>query len=102
MRLVVKRNDQGINEFHFDKGPVYIGRPTHSQVFLGDKAVSRQHAVIFNSKNGDWILEDLKSINKTYLNDSPIQKTQIKDGDIVHIADFIIEIDLKKDSTEQN
>jgi hypothetical protein len=101
MRLVVKRNDQVINEFHFDKGPVYIGRHTHSQVFLGDEAISRQHAVIFNSKDGDWILEDLKSINRTYLNDRPIQKTQIKDGDIVHIADFIIEIDLKKDSTDE-
>ncbi len=101
MRLVVKRNDQVINEFHFDKGPVYIGRHTHSQVFLGDEAISRQHAVIFNSKDGSWILEDLKSINKTYLNDKPIQKTQIKDGDIVHIADFFIEVDLKKDSTEE-
>lgn len=101
MRLVVKRNDQVINEFHFDRGPVYIGRHTHSQVFLGDEAVSRQHAVIFNSKDGSWILEDLKSINRTYLNDKQIQKTQIKDGDIVHISDFIIEIDLKKDSPEQ-
>ena len=34
MRLVVKRNDQIVNEFQFDRGPVYIGRHAHSQVFL--------------------------------------------------------------------
>lgn len=95
MRLVVKRNDQTVNEFQFDRGPVYIGRHTHSQVFLHDRAVSRQHAAIFTTKGGKWVVEDMDSANKTYLNDKAIHKADVKTGDIIRIADFTIEINLE-------
>ncbi len=95
MRLVVKRNDQVVNEFQFDRGPVYIGRHAHSQVFLHDRAVSRQHAAIFTTKGGRWVVEDMDSANKTYLNDKAIHKADIKTGDIIRIADFTIEINLE-------
>ncbi len=92
MRLVVKQGERTVNEFHFDKGPVYIGRHSNSQVFLPDKTVSRQHAVIYNTKDGQWVVEDLDSANKTYLNDSEIRKAEIKNGDTVRISDFLIEV----------
>ena len=95
MRLVVKRNDQIVNEFQFDRGPVYIGRHAHSQVFLHDRAVSRQHAAIFTTKDGKWIVEDMDSANKTYLNDKAIHKAEIKTGDSIRIGDFIIEVDFR-------
>lgn len=95
MRLVVKRNDQVVNEFQFDRGPVYIGRHAHSQVFLHDRAVSRQHAAIFTTKEGKWVVEDLDSANKTYLNDKAIHKADIKTGDSIRIGDFTIEVDFK-------
>jgi len=59
MRLVVRQSDGTINELQFTKGPVYIGRRPSSQVFLSDEAVSRQHAVIFNTEDGKWVVEDL-------------------------------------------
>jgi pSer/pThr/pTyr-binding forkhead associated (FHA) protein len=95
MRLVVKRNDQVVNELQFDRGPVYIGRHAHSQVFLHDRAVSRQHAAIFTTQNGKWVVEDMDSANKTYLNDKAIHKADIKTGDSIRIGDFIIEINLE-------
>ena len=95
MLLVVKRNDQVVNEFQFDRGPVYIGRHAHSQVFLHDRAVSRQHAAIFTTQNGKWIVEDMDSANKTYLNDKAIHKAEIKTGDSIRIGDFIIGINLE-------
>jgi hypothetical protein len=98
MRLVVKRNGQTVNEFQFDRGPVYIGRHAHSQVFLPDRAVSRQHAAIFTTQEGKWVVEDLDSANKTYLNDKAIHKAEIKTGDCIRIADFIIEISLIADT----
>jgi len=102
MRLVVKRNGQTVNEFQFDRGPVYIGRHAHSQVFLPDRAVSRQHAAIFTTQDGKWVVEDLDSANKTYLNDKAIHKAKIKTGDLIRIGDFAIEIDLtaKSDTVE--
>ena len=95
MLLVVRRNGQTVNEFQFDRGPVYIGRHAHSQVFLHDRAVSRQHAAIFTTQNGKWVVEDLDSANKTYLNDKAIHKAKIKTGDSIRIGDFIIEINLE-------
>jgi hypothetical protein len=98
MRLVVKRNGQTVNEFRFDRGPVYIGRHAHSQVFLPDRMVSRQHAAIFTTQEGKWLVEDLDSANKTYLNDKAIHKAEIKTGDCIRIGDFTIEINLEADA----
>jgi hypothetical protein len=95
MRLLVKQSDGTINELQFTKGPIYIGRRPSSQVFLSDEAVSRQHAVIFNTEDGKWIVEDLDSANKTYLNDEAIHKTEIKTGDCLRIVGFTIEVNLE-------
>jgi len=98
MRLVVKKADQTISEFQFASGPVHIGRHADSQIFLPDRTVSRHHAVIYNTQDKKWIIEDLDSPNKTFLNSQPIHKEQIKTGDTVQIADFTIEINLEYDA----
>jgi pSer/pThr/pTyr-binding forkhead associated (FHA) protein len=99
MRLVVKQGERTINEYHFDKGPIYIGRHTNSQILLPDKVVSRQHAVIYNTKDGQWVVEDLDSANKTYLNDGEIRKADIKAGDTIRISDFSIEVNFETKAT---
>ena len=96
MRLVVRQSDGTINELQFTKGPVYIGRRPNSQIVLPDEGVSRQHAVIFNTEDGKWIVEDLDSANKTYLNDEAIHKTEIKTGDCLRIVGFTIEVNLEE------
>lgn len=95
MRLVVKQGDRTINELQFEKGPIYIGRHSNSQVLLPDKTVSRQHAVIYNTQDGQWLVEDLDSANKTYLNDVEIHKAEIKNGDTIRITDFNIEVNFQ-------
>ena len=98
MRLVVKQGDLVVNEFQFTKGPVHIGRHAGSQIFLPNRVVSRHHAVIFNTQDGKWMLEDLNSANKTYLNDEPIHKVEVKTGDVIRITDFSITINLEDDT----
>jgi hypothetical protein len=100
MRLIVKKDGQTINDFRFERGPVYIGRHEHSQIFLPDRAVSRQHAAIFATRDGEWVLEDLDSANKTFLNGKAIHKTPIKAGDRINIGDFEIEVTLDADAEE--
>ncbi|MCK4913731.1 MAG: FHA domain-containing protein [Planctomycetes bacterium] len=102
MRLVVKQSGHTIKELRFDKGPIYIGRHLNSQVLLPDRAVSRQHAVIFNTHDKKWVVEDLDSSNKTYLNDEEIHKSEIKTGDYIRIIDFVIEIDIDKKADNNN
>lgn len=96
MRLVLKHPDGTKKVFSFTAGPVYIGRHTNSQVFLPDKRVSRHHAVIFSTPEGNWILEDLDSANRTCLNNAIVHKACLKTGDRLGIVDFTIEIDLEK------
>jgi hypothetical protein len=92
MRLVVKKGGQKVSEFRFDRGPVYIGRHSHSQVLLPERTVSRQHAVIFAGQDGKWVVQDLDSANKTFLNEEPVEKAEIKTGDLLRITEFTIEV----------
>jgi hypothetical protein len=97
MRLIVTKGDESIGQFQFSEGPVYIGRLTNCQVFLPDRAVSRQHAVIFITPEGKWMVEDLDSANQTYLNDKAIHKAIINTGDKLRITDFTIEVNIEKE-----
>jgi pSer/pThr/pTyr-binding forkhead associated (FHA) protein len=101
MRVVVKQRDGNTKQFQFIEGPVSIGRGANSHVFLPDKAVSRQHAVIHSTDDGKWTVEDMGSSNKTYLNDKAIDKAEVKHGDCLRITDFIIEIILEADASDE-
>ena len=100
MRLVVKKTGNFVDELNFSRGPIYIGRHSNSQVPLPVLAVSRQHAVIYTTHEGEWVVEDLDSANKTYLNGDSIHKAPIKSGDVLGIADFTIEIDMDENGVE--
>ena len=101
MRLTVMQKGKKVNEFKFANGPIYIGRQMGSQVFLPDRSISRQHAVIYTSNDGSWIAEDLDSANKTYLNKHAIHRSQIKDGDTLNIGDFNIKIKIGEGEDEK-
>ncbi|MCK4959061.1 MAG: FHA domain-containing protein, partial [Planctomycetes bacterium] len=94
MRLTVEQNGKPVSDLKFEQGPIYVGRQLGSQVFLPEVTVSRQHAVIYMTKGGAWVVEDLDSANKTFINNSAIHKHNIQDGDVVRIADFAITIAL--------
>jgi len=93
MRLILKEKDGSTKEYHFTEGPISIGRAADNKFLLPDKMVSRQHAVILCTDKGKWIIEDLDSTSKTYLNDKAIHKSEIKAGDCIRIAEFTIEFD---------
>lgn len=98
MKLFVSLSGSSVNELRFDRGPIYVGRQQGNQVYLPDAAVSRQHAVFYTTKDGTWILEDLGSANKTFLNQVAIHKAEIKSGDVIQIADFQIRVHLEEDA----
>ena len=92
MRLMVKRGNSLINDLRFSEGPIYIGRKQPCQVFLPDRSVSRQHAVLIDTGRGHWMVQDLDSANHTTLNGRPVDKMPLHEGDIIGIADFSIEV----------
>ncbi len=99
MRLVVKKDDKVVNEIQFDgKDPVYIGRSSKNRVVLPESSVSKRHAVVFKTDDGKWMVEDLDSSNKTYLNNHAIHKAEIKTGDYLRITSFTVEVNLESGS----
>ena len=92
MRLLVKRGTSLVNDLHFSKGPIYIGRHHKSQVFLPDQSVSRQHAVIVTAQPDVWLLKDLGSANQTLLNGRPASEAALHEGDVITVADFSLEV----------
>jgi pSer/pThr/pTyr-binding forkhead associated (FHA) protein len=101
MRVLVKRGLSLIHDLRFSQGPIYIGRKSKSQIFLPDRAVSRQHAVFFTNPDGTWMLQDLDSANRTLLNGRPVSKMPLHEGDLIHVADFTIEVHFGVESPVQ-
>ena len=98
MRLIIKKDGRQVGDFKFAKGPIHIGRHTDSHVFLPDRSVSRHHAVIFNTEDGKWFVEDLNSANKTYLDEKQIQKAEVVNGNNLKVGDFVIEVSIEEKS----
>ena len=94
MRILVKRGNSLVNDLHFTDGPIYVGRRPGSHVYLPDRSVSRQHAVLFTSSKGSWIVQDLESSNRTTVQGRPIAKMPLREGDVIGIADFLLEVRL--------
>jgi hypothetical protein len=64
-----------------------IGRSPHSDLFLDDVTVSRHHARILHDENEFWV-EDLNSLNGTYVNRKRIERHRLSDGDELQIGKF--------------
>ena len=64
-----------------------IGRRPDSAVFLDDVTVSRDHALIVR-RGGDWHLDDLGSLNGTYVNRRRIESVRLADGDELQVGKY--------------
>src|SRR5207244_3340037 len=66
--------------------PVIIGRETAAEVCLADPSVSRRHSRI--EKYGDkFRIDDLQSLNGTFVNDVPVKQRALQHGDRIRIGD---------------
>jgi pSer/pThr/pTyr-binding forkhead associated (FHA) protein len=77
--------------FLLDSDRVTIGRDSSSEIFLDDVTVSRKHCQIHRSKSGTattFEVEDLKSLNGTYVNAVSKVKTSLNHGDEVQVGKY--------------
>ncbi|MCD4651222.1 MAG: FHA domain-containing protein [Candidatus Cloacimonetes bacterium] len=102
MRLILRQDGAPTKEYQIDKELVLIGRQEDCDVVLQSRTASRKHAQILRGPNGSsWLLEDLGSANKTYLNDRIITgKTTVKTGDEIRITNIVLEVDLQESSAK--
>jgi pSer/pThr/pTyr-binding forkhead associated (FHA) protein len=71
----------------FNSDVLTIGRSPQSDLFLDDVTVSRHHARVIRDDNG-YLVEDLNSLNGTYVNRKRIERDRLSDGDELQIGKF--------------
>ena len=64
-----------------------IGRSPEAEVFLDDVTVSRNHALLVRRRDGLYI-DDLGSLNGTYVNRRRIETHKLTDGDELQIGKY--------------
>lgn len=67
-------------------GPFTIGRDASRDVPLDDHSASRLHARVW-SEGEAWKIEDCGSRNGTRVNGKPVQRSEIRPGDLIRIGD---------------
>ena len=91
-KLIKMQNGEVLEEFPITKSELKIGRASDNDVILHDETVSSHHAVITAaavSEDGlvkEYRIQDLRSTNKTYVNNKVIDERQLKDNDVVRIG----------------
>jgi pSer/pThr/pTyr-binding forkhead associated (FHA) protein len=86
--LVVRSGGGRAGEsFTIDQDRMSIGRTPDAAVFLDDVTVSRNHALLVHRADGYYI-DDLGSLNGTYVNRRRIESHKLADGDEIQIGKF--------------
>ena len=86
---LVVRSGGGIagQTFHPPEGKTLIGRSPECQIFLDDVTVSRNHAVLV-AREGGYVVEDLGSLNGTFVNRRRIDSARLQGGDELQIGKY--------------
>jgi pSer/pThr/pTyr-binding forkhead associated (FHA) protein len=66
---------------------ISIGRSPDAGVFLDDVTVSRNHALLVRRRDGLYI-DDLGSLNGTYVNRRRIESHRLSDGDEIQVGKY--------------
>jgi hypothetical protein len=86
--LVIRAGGGRVGEsFALDHDRMTIGRRPDSDVFLDDVTVSRDHALLVK-RSGEYYLDDLGSLNGTYVNRHRIESHRLEDGDELQVGKF--------------
>jgi predicted component of type VI protein secretion system len=78
-----------IREFVFSEPRVTIGRDPQCHIVLDNPGISRCHAELLREDAGFYI-NDQESANGTFLNDVPVTRAHLTDGDRIRIGKFLL------------
>jgi len=69
-----------------------LGRHPRCDIVIEGSNVSRRHAELL-FRDGVWVIRDLGSTNGTTVNGSPVGRCELRSGDLVGLADELVQID---------
>lgn len=86
-RLMLYLNDQFLHDIPLTRETVTIGRKPDNDARLDHHAVSGYHAQVITLLN-DSLVEDLESTNGTRVNEIPVRKRALREGDEIGIHHY--------------
>src|SRR5688572_18163962 len=84
-KLILKFDARELQECAVGTHPVTIGRLPDNMIVIDNPAVSGRHARVYKEGN-HYVLEDLKSTNGTFVNDKPIARHTLLEGDNISVG----------------
>jgi hypothetical protein len=78
---------RGGETFSIDSDRMTVGRNEDAEIFLDDVTVSRNHAMLVQRPDGVYI-DDLGSLNGTYVNRRRIESHRLTDGDELQVGKY--------------
>jgi FHA domain len=91
-RLVLRFENAMLKEVPLGTQPVTIGRAPDNDIHIDNLAVSNYHARVY-VEAGSLVVEDLNSLNGSFLNDIRVERAMLKDGDTILIGKHEIQVD---------
>jgi len=91
-RVLLKFKEALIKEIPLDKPVITIGRKAENDIVIDNQAVSGFHAKIL-AEGEAFAIEDLGSLNGTFVNGQRVAKTELDNGDIVLIGIHSLEVE---------
>lgn len=85
--LVVDQGPKSGSRYALDSESVTAGRHPESDIFLDDVTVSRRHVLITNT-GGSYRVQDVGSLNGTYVNKELVESIELTNGDELQIGRF--------------
>jgi hypothetical protein len=96
-RLVLKFEGSELKEVPLGTRPVTIGRAPDNDIPIDNLAVSNYHARVY-VEAGSLVVEDLNSLNGSFLNEIRVERAMLKDGDAILIGKHEILVDQAHDT----
>ncbi len=86
--LVVVDGPEAWEEFRIcdEESQLFMGRGEDCQLMLRDEKLDTRHASI-RLKDGKLSITDLDTSSGTFVNDNPVTRSDLKDGDTVRVGD---------------
>lgn len=96
-RLVLKFANAPLKEVPLGTSPVTIGRAPDNDIQIDNLSVSNYHARVY-VEAGSLVVEDLNSLNGSFLNEMRVERAMLKDGDAILIGKHEILVDQAHDA----
>jgi pSer/pThr/pTyr-binding forkhead associated (FHA) protein len=102
-KILLKYKDAVVQEIVLEKELTTIGRKPDNDIIIDNQAVSGHHARI-KMEGNEVVLEDLSSLNGTYVNSQKVSKAELFNDDLILIGVHTLQVitDKKREADKKS